>query len=81
MKVIIDVNVETSQMLVHFPDRILRFAIAPVIKGIERILSYKNGFISFEAPGIEGNNFIDLREICAWVGYQPDFSNILLEVA
>ena len=81
MKVTAKVDVDKSQMILQFPDCILRFAIAPIIKGIGEILSYKDGFIVFKPLGSNGESYIDLREVCSWVKYSPNFSDIKLEVA
>ena len=80
MEVAIKIDVEKSQMVMQFPDCILRFAIAPVIKGIEKILAYNDGFITFKPLNEKGESYVDLREVCSWVKYKPNFSDIKLEV-
>ena len=80
MRVTVKVDVAQSQMVVQFPDCVLRFAIAPIIKGISEILSYKDGFVVFKPLGTNGESYIDLREVCSWVKYNPNLSDIQLEV-
>lgn len=80
MTVTIKVDPTAKQMIMTFPDSVLRFAIAPVIKNIKEIVSFNKGYVTYLTDGIEGDNYLDLNEVCSWVDFKPDWSGITLEV-
>jgi len=80
MRVTIDVDAERQQMIMRFPSCTLRFLIAPVIKDIKEIVRFEKGYVTFLASGIDGHNYLDLPEVCSWVDFKPNWSDITLEV-
>jgi len=78
--VTIKVDTVAEQMIMTFPDCVLRFAIAPVIKDIKEIVRFEQGFVTFLASDVDGHEYMDLNEVCSWVGFKPNWSDVVLEV-
>jgi hypothetical protein len=75
----LDVTDERTQMVIKFPDCILRFAVTPTIKNINKVLSYKDGIIGILVNSDNTEDYLDLNHVGAWVAYKPNIDNIVLE--
>jgi len=81
VKVLLDIDTQKSQMILRFSNHTIRFAISKLIRGVDKLISYDNGFLTFIPSFSDEEDYVDLREVCSWVDYEPDFDNLVLEVA
>ena len=76
----LDTTGKNTMMIIRFPDYTLRFAVSLAGNTLNKIFSYEDGVIGILAGPDNEEDYIDLNHICAWVGYKPLVSDILMGV-
>ncbi|MCL2015132.1 MAG: hypothetical protein FWG68_02665 [Defluviitaleaceae bacterium] len=78
MKATFSLDKENSRFIFEAEDFYLRFAIAPTIKSIDKLLSNDNGVLEIVCDGEE--MFVELPFLTERLGIDWDFSKYEIEV-